>query len=637
MSMSAAPAPRHSRALPWIAIALAAILAIAVNVIADLAPRDVRLDLTQRQLYTLSDGTREVLGSLREPVTLRLYCSRRLGREVPAYGTFAERVRDLLAEYVRVANGRLVLEEFDPVPFSDAEDRAVAHGLTGVPLDQGGEQVYFGLAAINLTDDERTIAFFQPERERFLEYDLTRIIFELSGAPKPVVGVLSSLPMNGEMRAPQMGGRPTPPWASMTQLRQFFTVRDVAADAKVIEPDIRTLWVVHPQGLSDATLFAIDQFVLRGGRLVLFVDPHSEAQAMRPGPRGMPVPDTSSNAERLLAAWGVVFDPNEVAGDLRGAWRVRAAPTDRLQAVDYVAWFNAQGDSLNRDTPITGELNQVTFASTGFLRAADGAATRFEPLVTTSAEAQAIAADGVRSEPSPSRILAAFRPSGERYTLAARVSGPARTAFAEPPEGAETEGRLTEAREPINIILVADADVLEDRFWVRVQDFFGQQVATPFSDNGAFVVNATEVLSGSSALIGLRSRGESARPFTLVDGIRREAERAFREREQALTQTLEATERTLRELRSGPTGGDRRSVEATVTPQQRAAIDEARATIRTTREELRRVQFELRRDIDALKLRLQLWNVLAVPLAVLVFALGLGWWRRAQRRAQVPA
>lgn len=633
-------APRRPRKLlPLAAIGLAAVLAVAVNVIAELAPRDVRLDLTERRLHTLSPGTREVLGSLREPITLRLYYSRKLGREVPQYGTFAERVRDLVGEYVRAANGMLRLEEFDPLPFSDAEDRALAYGLQGVPVDQSGEQVYFGLAAINLIDEERTIPFFQPERERFLEYDLTRIIFELSGTPKPVVGVLSTLPLNGEMRAMQMGGRPTPPWASMTQLRQFFTVRDVATDAKEIDAEIRTLWVVHPQALSDATLFAIDQFVLRGGRLVVFVDPHSEAQAMRPGPRGQPVADTASRLDRLFAAWGVRFETDQVVGDLRGAWRVRAGPGERLQAVDYVAWFNAQADGLNRNDPVTGELNQVTFAAAGFLAPAAGATTRFEPLVTTSAEAALIAAADVRSEPSPSRILAAFRPSGERYVLAARISGPVRSAFPDAlPEGAEAPAeRLSQAREPANLIIVADADVLEDRYWVRVQDFFGQQIATPFSDNGAFVVNATEQLSGSAALIGLRSRGESQRPFTLVDGIRREAERAFREREQVLSRTLEETERRLRELRAGPTGpgADRRATEAMITPEQRAAIDEARRTIATTRAELRQVQFALRQDIDALKRRLQFWNVAAVPVAVMVLALALGLWRRGQRRARV--
>lgn len=631
-----APARRPRKLLPWVAIALAAVLAIAVNVIAELSPRDLRIDLTERHLYTLAPGTREVLASLREPITLRLYYSRKLGRDVPQYGTFAERVRDVIGEYVRAAGGKLVLEEFDPIPFSDAEDRALAYGLQGVPVDQSGEQVYFGLAAINLTDDERTIPFFQPERERFLEYDLTRILYELSGTPKPVVGVMTALPMNGEMRAMAMGGRPTPPWASMTQLRQFFTVRDVATDAKAIDPEIRTLWVVHPQGLSEATQFAIDQFVLRGGRLVVFVDPHSEAQAMRPGPRGQPVTDTASALPKLFAAWGVAYDPNQVAADLRGAWRVRAGGSERMQAVDYVAWFNAQGDGINRDTPITGELNQITFASAGLLRPAEGAATRFEPLVSTSTEAQVIPAADVRTEPNPAKILAAFRPSGERYTLAARISGPVRSAFqGDLPEGIEAPGeRLAEAKEPVNIVIVADADVLEDRFWVRVQDFFGQQVATPFSDNGAFVTNATELLSGSSALIGLRSRGESTRPFTLVEGIRREAERAFREREQALTRTLEETERKLRELRSGPTGpgADRRAVEAVITPEQRAAIDQARQTIGETRRELRQVQFDLRRDIDTMKTRLQFWNVAAVPIAVMLFAIGLGLWRRRARR-----
>jgi ABC-type uncharacterized transport system involved in gliding motility auxiliary subunit len=633
------PAPAPRRSLPWLAIALAAVLAVAINVIAERALPSARIDLTERQLFTLAPGTREVLSGLNEPITLRFYYSRRLGKEVPQYGTYAERVQDMLREYVAAANGRLVLEVFEPEPFSEAEDRALAYGLQGVPVDQSGEQVYFGLAASNLTDEERTIGFFQPERERFLEYDLTRLVYELSGTPKPVVGVLTTLPLNGEMRG-AMGGRPSPPWVAMTQLRQFFSVRDVAVDAKAIDPEIRTLWLVHPQGLSEATLFAIDQFVLRGGRLVVFVDPHSEAQAMRPGPRGQPVPDTSSSLEKLFAAWGVAFDKDQAVGDLRGAWRVRAGPQDRVQAVDYVAWFNAQADGLNRTDPTTGELNQVTVASAGFLAPREGATTRFEALISSSAtEASAIDAAALREEPNPTRLLASFKPSGQRYTLAARISGTVATAFpGDLPEGVEAPAeRLTAAREPVNIVVVADADVLEDRFWVRVQDFFGQQTATPFSDNGSFVVNVTDNLSGAAALIGLRSRGEAARPFTAVEAIRRGAERDFREKEQALTKKLEETEKLLRELRTGSAPGAARTAEAVITPAQRAAIDEARRTIVETRRELRQVQFDLKRDIERLKGSLQLWNVVAVPVGVMVLALVLGLVRRSRRNVRAPA
>src|SRR4051812_22155816 len=260
----------------------AAVLAVGVNMLADrLLPR-ARVDLTEQHLYTLSDGTKQVLAGLKDPITLRLFYSRRLGAAIPVYGAYADRVREMLSEYAGLSNGKVKLEVLDPEPFSELEDRAMALGLQGVPVDQSGEQVYFGLSGTNLVDDERIIGFFQPDRERFLEYDVTRLVYELSDPRRAVIGVMTPLPLNGDprammMRQPQLGQ----PAVVMTQLRQFFTVKDVALDAQVIAPEIQVLMVAQPQSLSPATQYAIDQFVMRGGNLILLVDPHSEAQASR--------------------------------------------------------------------------------------------------------------------------------------------------------------------------------------------------------------------------------------------------------------------------------------------------------------------------------------------------------------------
>src|SRR5215211_4544737 len=265
-------------------------LAVGVNMLVDRAAPRVRVDLTEQNLYTLAGGTEQVLAGLKDPITLRLFYSRKLGAAVPSYGAYADRVREILAEYVALSNGKLRLEVLDPEPFSEIEDRALAFGLQGVPIDQTGEQVYFGLAASNLVDDERTIAFFQPERERFLEYDLTRLVYELSNPRRPVIGVMSSLPLNGDPRAMMMRQSPQfgQPAVVMTQMRQFFTIKDVALDTQAIDQDVQVLLVAHPQNLSEHAQYAIDQFVMRGGKLLLLVDPHSEAQAMRPGASGRP-------------------------------------------------------------------------------------------------------------------------------------------------------------------------------------------------------------------------------------------------------------------------------------------------------------------------------------------------------------
>ncbi|UFN50714.1 GldG family protein [Roseomonas sp. OT10] len=638
------PAPRRF----WLsaaALLAAGALAVGLNLMADrLLPR-ARLDLTQQHLYTLSDGTRQVLGNLSDPITLRLFYSRRLGATVPVFGAYADRVREMLAEYVALSNGRLRLEVLDPEPFSETEDRALAYGLQGVPVDQNGEQVYFGLAGVNQVDAERTIPFFQPDRERFLEYDLTRLVYELSNPTRPVVGVLSPLPLNGDPRAMMMripgAGQP---FAAMNQLRQFFSIRDVALDAQAIDPAIQVLIVAHPQGLSDATLYAIDQFVMRGGKLLALTDPHSEGQASRPSPTGQPPASTASSLGRLFDAWGIVAPSERVVADQRGAWRVRAGPNDRVQAVDYLAWFNAQADGLNRQDVATAELNQVTFASAGEVSAKPGAAIELTPLVTSSDRAMLVDAARVRENPDPARLLAEFRPDGQHHVLAARVRGMLASAFPDgPPPVAEGTTRpegfpahIARTAGPANLVVINDSDVLEDRFWVRTQDFFGQQVATPFSDNGALLSNLTDTLAGGDSLISLRSRGESLRPFDLVEDMRGRAEAQYRQTERELTQRLEATERRLRELRQGTPqgpGATGATAQTVITPEQRAEIDRARDEIVATRRQLRAVQLELRRDIEGLERWLRIANIAAVPLLLTVFAIGLAVVRQRRRAA----
>ena len=624
-------------------VVLALALAVGVNLLADRTLYGARVDLTQQRLYTLSPGTRQVLSGLQDPITLRLFYSRKLGSEVPSYGTYAERVREMLREYVAASGGKIRLEFFDPEPFSDVEDRAMALGLQGVPVDQGGEKVYFGLSAANLSDEERNIPFFQPDRERFLEADLTRLVFELSSPTRPVIGVMSPLPLNGDprammMRQPQLAQ----PQVVIRQLRESFTVQDIPMDAQAIPAEVQILLLAHPQGLSDTAQYAVDQFVMRGGKLFLMVDPHSEMQATRPGPGGQPPTNTASSLPRLLNAWGVDAPSDQVVLDLRGAWRVRAGPNDRVQAVDYIAWFNLQGDSVNRQEVATAQIEQVTVGSAGFLAPREGMGIEFIPLLTSSSQSMVVDAAKVRNDPSPTRILADFRADGQRRVIAARIRGNLRSAFPDgPPALAEGQERPAEfpahraaTEGPANIVVTNDADILEDRFWVRVQDFFGQQVASPFSGNGSFVVNLADTLAGSDAMISLRSRGEGQRPFELVDNIRRQADAQFRQSEQQLTERLAATERRLRELRQGTGGeGARNTNQTVITPEQRAEIDRAREEIAATRRQLRGVQLELRRDIETLEFWLRVFNIAFVPVLLTIFAIGLAVVRSRRRAA----
>src|SRR6185312_9813147 len=312
---------------------------------------------------------------------------------------------------------------------------------------------------------------------------------------------------------------------------------------------------------SDATLYAIDQFVMRGGRLMAMVDPYSEAEAANPGPGGMPPQDTSSSLKKLFDAWGIAFDPGKVVGDLDGAWRVRANPSDRVQTVDYIAWFNIR-DGISANDPATADLQQVTVASAGSLAKKPDAKIEFTPLLTSSAQSGVLPVDAVKM-PDPARILADFKPEGGPRVIAARVHGVLKSAFTGPPELAKDQKRpenfpdyKAQTDGAANLVVVADSDVLADRFWVRISDFFGQQTAMPFSDNGPFVANLVGTLAGGDALIGLRSRGDTSHPFILVNRMQSDAEAKFRQTEQALQKHLDDTEKQLRSLRQGSAGGN---------------------------------------------------------------------------------
>ncbi len=639
------------RAAAAIAIICAAVLFVAVNVIAQHTLRSARLDLTQRQLYTLSDGSKKTIARIDEPITLRFYYSPRLGEEVPSYGIYAQRVREMLEEYAALAKGRIRLEIINPEPFSQAEDRAVAFGLQGVPLDQGGEQVYFGLAATNSTDDQQVIPFFQPDRERFLEYDLTKLVHSLAFPKKTVIGLLSTLPLEGDFMA-AMQGRPLQPYTVLEQLRQLYDVHSLSPDFAEVPQDVDVLMIVHPQNLSEKTLYAIDQFVLKGGKALVFVDPHSETQAAHANRFNPPSAGDASNLDKLFTAWGIEMAPDKVAGDRLAARRVNAGSSSRVQPIDYVAWLALKQDNLDRDNPITGDLSQINLATAGILKPRDGAKTRFTPLITTSSQSEEIPVDKVAGLPDVAGLLRDFKPDGKKLALAAQISGPADTAFPDgppKPEPAEkgkdgdknqakepapdASAQIKTAAQPINVVVVADTDILDDRFWVQVQDFFGQRVAIPNAGNGDFVTNAVDVLSGGNDLIGLRTRGTSARPFEVVDNIQRAADERYQDREKDLEQQLKDTEAKIKELR-GKTGA---GGNVTLAAEQVQTIDNFRAQMLEIRRELRAVQLSLRQDIDRLKAALEFFDIAFIPLLVGLAAVVLGLLRMQRRKRRAHA
>ncbi|HEY3918431.1 MAG TPA: Gldg family protein [Stellaceae bacterium] len=648
------------RSLAIVGLVSAAILFVAVNVIAGRMLGTTRIDLTQGKLYTLSAGTRATLAKIDEPLVLRFYYSKKLGDEIPSYGVYAQRVREMLEEYAAAAKGKIELQELDPQPFSAVEDRAVAFGLQGVPLDQGGEQIYFGLAATNSTDDLQIIPFFQPEREQFLEYDLTKLIHSLAFPKKPEIGLITALPLEGDMMA-AMQGQPMIPYAVIDQIKPLYTIKDLSTEIDSVPSDVDVLMIAHPQNLPDKTLYAIDQFVLGGGKALVFVDPNSETQQMHPSqlnPPGMPL---DSDMPKLLKAWGLEMEPKMVAGDRRAARRVNAGTQQHVEAMDYVAWLSLDQTDLNHQSPITADLTHVNMASAGILDPVKDAKTAFTPLITTSTDSMAIPAakiQGANGVPDVGGLLRDFKPDGKRLVLAAQVAGPASTAFPDgPPKDAKAKDekkdadkstadkdkaatpapaaapagppQIKTAAKPIDVIVVADTDILEDRFWEQSQDFFGQTVVIPVANNGDFVANALDTLAGGDDLISLRSRGTSARPFQLVDNIQRSADARYQATEKDLETKLKDTQDKIKQLQ---TQGGHPGV--ALAAEQEQAVDNFRSDMLTIRQQLRRVQLALRQDIDRLQAWTEFFDIAFVPILVGLIALVIGWVRFQRRKRQ---
>lgn len=641
--------PTLSRsAAALLALACAVVLFVAVNVIADRWLRTARVDLTDGHLYTLSSGSLNTLAKLDEPITLRFYYSPRMGDEVPSLGIYAQRVREMLEEYAALAKGKIDLQILNPEPFSATEDQAVAYGLQGVPVDSSGEQVYFGLAGTNSTDDQQIIPFFQPDREQFLEYDLTKLIHSLAFPERPVVGLVSELPLQGDFMA-AMRGQPLQPYVIADQLQQLYDVHNLGRGFDKVPGDVDVLMVVQPQRLDDKTLYAIDQFVLKGGRAIVFVDPSSETQQAHPSAMSPPGAPSDSNLDKLFAAWGVVLEPKMVAGDRRAAMRVTGGPQSRREPMDYVAYLALTQANINHDNPITADLTHVNLATAGILKQRDGAKTTFTPLLFTSTDSMAIPADKLEPMPDVAGLLRNFKAGGKSLVLAADITGPVQSAFPDGPPAlpaSDNAGKkadktkavpdqpvpLKSSVKPINVVVVADTDLLDDRFWVQTQDFFGRRVAVPNANNGDFVFNAIDVLVGGEDLIGLRSRGTSVRPFELVQRIQRAADEHWEATQKDLEEKLKDAQAKIKEASEGSNAAN-----GALSPEQAQVVDNFRVEMLKIRQQLRQVQLAEREDINRLKAGLEFFDIGFIPLIVAIAAVVVGAIRLRRRKRQVGA
>ncbi|OYW55153.1 MAG: ABC transporter [Hyphomicrobium sp. 32-62-53] len=631
------------RRMAWTGLGLGAIILLSVNLISAIAFKNVKGDLTEDRLFTISDGTREILRSIDEPITARLYFSRRLAELAPEQSRYFQRVKALFEQYRDLSSGKLQLAVLDPEPFSDAEDRAVAAGLRGVRLNTEGEVGYFGLVATNSTDATEVVPFFAPDRETFLEYDVTKLIYNLANPKKRVVGLMSGLPLDGGETETPMGKRPQKPWMIMSQIRELFEVRDVSQTVSSIPSGIDVLMVVQPTGLTEEAAFAIDQYALKGGKVLVFIDPVTETNqlAMLKAPG-----EGRRRLAKVLVNWGVKFDSTKVAADIRHARRVQFG-REQDSVTEFVAWLGLDERNINKDDVLAAGIEVLNVASSGFLEKADGATTSVQPFLKTSTDAAIIGAEKMGMGADPLGLLRAYTPGGKELTLAARLSGEAKTAFPNGKPAAEPEkkegdsadtAKSAEAKTDtkpgadlvksgtVNAIVVADADMLADQFWVSRQEMLGQEAVMPTAHNAALVLSALENLSGSNALIALRGRGVNERPFTWVEELRRNAERQFREKEQALEARLKSAQDELAKLQSSGASG------IVMSQKERDAMEQFRTVMLETRRELREVKRALRSDIDRLDGWLKFANIALVPLMIAFGGLGYTVLRGAGRR-----
>jgi ABC-type uncharacterized transport system involved in gliding motility auxiliary subunit len=626
--------------LALVGILFSLVLFLAVNIVSGSVLRTWRIDLTEEHLYTLSEGSKQIARGLEEPITLKFYFSSSAVTDIPEFNDYGKRVRDILEEFARSSDGNILCEVIDPEPFSEEEDRAVQEGLYALPLN-GGDSFFMGLVGFDAVDRKEKITFFDPGKERFLEYDISRLVYQLSNPERSVVGVLSHLPLGGAPGNPMLQQAGTPPWQIIAQLQSLFDARILATDLEEIPGEIDVLMVIHPRGFSPTLTYAIDQYVLGGGKALFFVDPHCEADQTDVDPSNPYASmgaSKASNLEDLFRGWGVQMTSGKIVGDRSKALHVGGRGG---QAEPFVVWMQVGEDEMNDVDPVTSLLQNMRFATPGNLQALPDATTEFQPLVQTTEDAMLIDVGSVQFMPRPGDLLAAYNPGNQKRTLAARISGDVKSLFADgpppsfdaldAPDGAEEpataedggeSSHLAASLSPINVIVVTDVDLLDDRFWIQEEKLFGQ-ISLGFrktADNGDFAINAVENLAGGDELISIQARGKFSRPFERVEEIRRDAEQRHLDEQRLLEAKLQAAQDRIDQIQREKSP----DTELILSPEQAAELKRAREEQLATRKKLREVKHNLRKDIEQLGTRIKWINILAVPLLLIAMALAIG-------------
>ncbi|MGV3774186.1 MAG: Gldg family protein [Verrucomicrobiales bacterium] len=616
------------------------VLLAGIYVISHLASQ--RLDLTEGKLYTLSPGTKAILKKLDTPVQIRFYATQ--GRDMPLpLKTYAQRIEDLLNEYRKANPGNIQIKKFDPQPDSDAEDKAIFDGVEGQQINMG-DKIYLGLA-INMLDSTQQIPFLTPQRERLLEYDITRAIANVMNTKKPVLGIMSGLPVFGQQMNPMMmmqrqqGGQD--PWVFISELKKDFEVREVPLTADKIDDEIGMLMVFHPKGITDKTLFAIDQFVLRGGKMLGFVDPFSIVDAQS-APQNNPLQAAASGGstlDKLTKAWGLEYDGNKVLADTVFMSKINRGRGP--ENAPSVLSLTEQG--INTNDVVTSQVDNISLLFPGAFSGTPVAGLTQTVLLQSSPQSQLV--EKFMAQFSGEQVLKDFVPSNKEYALALRLTGKFKTAFpdgkpadtspadSDSPEekpAADTGAALKESTKETAVILVADTDLAYDAFAAQVQQLFGQRLIFPINGNLNLVQSMVEQMGGDENLIAIRSRATMNRPFTKIKKVEAEAEDRYRNKIKELEQGLEDAQTRLNELQQTKESGQR----FILSPAQQAEIRKFQEKQVEVRKELKEVRKSLRRDIESMENKLKWTNILAMPFVVVAAGMVVAGFKRKRTAAR---
>ncbi len=600
--------------LSWLALAFATISLFAVNMIGWESLKLYRLDVTENKLFTLTDSTRKVISEVSDPITLKFYYSDKLGKRAPAYGLYASRVQALLTHYSSLSNGKIIFQKISPLAFSDEEDRAVAAGLTAIPLGTTQEKGYMALVGSNSTDDEEIIPFMTLDRAAFLEYDLTRMVHKLSRPERKTVGLITGLDMNGRMGA---NGRPIPAWLIVSQIEEFFNVKTVRSDAKELPKSVDILMMVSPGKMSDELAASVEQFALAGKPVLAFADPFTETRPNNP----TGLKKDGANYLKLLSGWGANIVADKVVADPLNSRRIQYKSPTQPIVVNYIVWlaYLKKAGVFDEKDAVFSKIERLVMATAGAIKYNKVAGTKFHALMRTSKETALLSTE-MMVPPNPIKLINSFLSDDSFKVLAARLTGTAKAGFIKGNQskpGQKTQG-------DINVIVIADSDMLFDSFWAQGRNVGGRAVVVPIANNKDLVLNALENLSGGAALSGLRGRGVENRPFTLVNAIRQKAETKFRKREQILNDKLKQAQKKLADISTRASKD-----QAILSDEDKQAFLKIRNDVVVVRRDLRDVQRSLNKDIEQLEFWVQLVNTAGVPFLIL-----FGWlvWAGFRRR-----